>query len=391
HIVNLLLQPEIVNYYGFPSEVHHATTNDGYVLELHRIPNGKNGISAHPKPVVFLQHGFVGSSAVWITNLPNQSAGFLFADAGFDVWMGNVRGNVYSTKHVNYTRKNLKYWKFTFDKFAKYDLDTMINYVLNKTHQRILYYVGYSEGTLTMFAKLSTDHNFARKIAKFFALGPIGTLSHIKGLIDTAAKKFIRPLKFMTKFIGEFMPNKSIFQWITKSTCSLKNIVEYCESLMFQMTGPPTIEMNSRIPVYMSHLPAGTSMANVLHWTQMVNSGKAQMYDYGSEMENMKHYKSIRPPVYNLSLVSVPVYLYWSEKDWLADKRDVEVNLHPYITEFTQDGIIAVIPEEYLMQNKQLENFNHFDFIWGIHAAKEIYHDIIQIIREDLKIRRNHK
>ncbi|EJW70656.1 hypothetical protein WUBG_18435, partial [Wuchereria bancrofti] len=106
---------EIIAYYGYPSETHTVTTDDGYILELHRIPGGKaaNYSKNESKSVVFLQHGFIGSSAVWVTNLPNQSAAFLFADAGFDVWMGNVRGNTYSTKHVEYTQNDLKYWKFT--------------------------------------------------------------------------------------------------------------------------------------------------------------------------------------------------------------------------------------------------------------------------------------
>ncbi|VDN24162.1 unnamed protein product [Gongylonema pulchrum] len=92
------------------------------------------------------------------------------------------------------------------------------------------------------------------------------------------------------------------------------------------MTGPATTELNqTRIPVYMSHLPAGTSMANVLHWAQMVNSKMTQMYDYGSTSKNMKHYNSSSPPLYNLSRVNAPVYLYWSDKDWLADKQDIKV------------------------------------------------------------------
>ncbi|PIO55667.1 ab-hydrolase associated lipase region, partial [Teladorsagia circumcincta] len=34
--------PEIVRYWGYPAEVHYAVTQDGYILELHRIPYGKN-------------------------------------------------------------------------------------------------------------------------------------------------------------------------------------------------------------------------------------------------------------------------------------------------------------------------------------------------------------
>uniref|UniRef100_A0A8R1XXN8 Lipase n=1 Tax=Onchocerca volvulus TaxID=6282 RepID=A0A8R1XXN8_ONCVO len=342
---------EIVAYYEYPSEIHTVTTDDGYILELHRIPGGKaeNRTGNASKFVVFLQHGFVSSSAVWVTNLPNQSAAFIFADAGFDVWMGNVRGNTYSTKHVNYTQNDLKYWDFTFDEFAKYDLDSMINCVLNQTRQHSLYYIGYSEGTLTMFAKLSIDQIFAQKIRKFFALGPISTMAYIKGLIKTAATKFFRPLKMLIKISGNFMASKSLFQKISKSTCSLKSIVEHCENLMFQMIGPPNVRMNvSRIPVYMSHIPAGTSTANVLHWAQMVNSRKIQMYDYGSEEENMMHYNMSTPPLYNLSLINVP------------------------------DGLLAKIPRKYLIQNNELQNFNHFDFVWSIHAADQIYKPIIE-------------
>ncbi|VDO25378.1 unnamed protein product [Onchocerca flexuosa] len=243
---------EIVTYYGYPSEMHTVTTDDGYILELHRIPSGKteNRTGNESKSVVFLQHGFIGSSAVWVTNLPNQSAAFIFADAGFDVWMGNVRGNTYSTKHVNYTQNDLKYWNFTFDEFAKYDLDSMISYVLNQTCQHSLYYIGYSEGTLTMFAKLSVDQIFAQKIRKFFALGPISTMAYIKGLIKIAATKFFQPLKMLIKISGNFMANKSLLQKISKSTCSLKSIVEHCENIMFQMIGPPNVRMNMVVYSY---------------------------------------------------------------------------------------------------------------------------------------------
>lgn len=64
------------------------------------------------RPVVFLQHGLLGSSADWTMNLAEQSAAFVFADAGFDVWLGNSRGNVYSRGHKNLSCSDKQYWQF---------------------------------------------------------------------------------------------------------------------------------------------------------------------------------------------------------------------------------------------------------------------------------------
>lgn len=75
-------QPQLITKYGFPVEVHHVVTNDGYILELHRIPHGtKKGSGPKPgKDVVFLQHGFLASSADWIMNTVDKALGryFLF-------------------------------------------------------------------------------------------------------------------------------------------------------------------------------------------------------------------------------------------------------------------------------------------------------------------------
>ena len=80
-------------------------TKDGYILTLHRIPSYEA-----PPRVVFLQHGLMSSSADWVLTGPDHALAFLLADAGYDVWMGNFRGNTYSRHHKEQDISPAKYW-----------------------------------------------------------------------------------------------------------------------------------------------------------------------------------------------------------------------------------------------------------------------------------------
>ena len=75
-----------------------------------------------------------------------------FFPKGYDVWLGNVRGNTYSLRHEKYNVKSSAFWNFSFDEMAKFDLPSMLMYVLNVTKEEQLYYVGHSQGTMIIFA-----------------------------------------------------------------------------------------------------------------------------------------------------------------------------------------------------------------------------------------------
>ena len=101
----------MIKYFGYPAEEHYVITEDGYILSLQRIPRGRKGVEPNGG-VVFLQHGLVSSSADYVMNLPEESLGFILADLGYDVWLGNSRGNTYSNKHVNLSNDDPKFWAF---------------------------------------------------------------------------------------------------------------------------------------------------------------------------------------------------------------------------------------------------------------------------------------
>ena len=82
--------------YDFGVEQHTVQTNDGYLLALQRViyKNSTKG------PPVLLMHGIDGSSFDFMLNWPELSPALLLAKKGYDVWLGNNRGNFYSHGHA---------------------------------------------------------------------------------------------------------------------------------------------------------------------------------------------------------------------------------------------------------------------------------------------------
>ena len=76
-------------------------------------------------------HGLLDSSDTWIVNGRKDSPGFILADAGYDVWLANTRGNKHSTNHTTLDVEPSKlYWeKSNSIEMAKHDIPSFIAYV----------------------------------------------------------------------------------------------------------------------------------------------------------------------------------------------------------------------------------------------------------------------
>ncbi|XP_043841446.1 lysosomal acid lipase/cholesteryl ester hydrolase-like [Dromiciops gliroides] len=359
---------EIISYWGFPSEEYNVVTDDGYILSINRIPHGrKNQWDKGPRQVVFLQHGLLADGSNWVTNLDNSSLGFILADAGYDVWLGNSRGNTWSRKHKTLSVFQDEFWAFSFDEMAKNDLPAVIDFILNKTGQEQVYYVGHSQGTTIAFIAFSSLPQLAKKIKLFFALGPVAT---VKFSTSPMAKLAYFPnLLFKDVFgIKEFLPQNWIMKWLGTHVCTHVLLKELCGNLLFVLCGFNERNLNmSRVDVYTSHNPAGTSVQNMLHWSQAVKSGEFRAYDWGSPDQNYCHYNQSEPPFYRVKDMLVPTALWSGSRDSLADAKDVGLLL----TQISN-----------LVYHKNIPEWEHLDFIWGIDAPRRLYNEILDLMKK---------
>ncbi len=93
---------ELCDIYGYSYEEHVVLTKDGYLLGLHRLPSRKGEKKKRPgtttgKPVVYLHHGLLMNSEVWVCHTdPDRSLPLVLVENGYDVWLGNNRYMVHS-------------------------------------------------------------------------------------------------------------------------------------------------------------------------------------------------------------------------------------------------------------------------------------------------------
>ncbi len=88
------LQPQLIESFGYPVEEHEVITEDGYILNIHRIPHRRSeagnvededsaeAVAKEKKIPVLLGHCLVGSSAIYAFGPRENSLAYVLADQG---------------------------------------------------------------------------------------------------------------------------------------------------------------------------------------------------------------------------------------------------------------------------------------------------------------------
>ena len=341
-------------FYGYPVQVHTINTDDGYILTYFRIQAKNQTEFKTGLPVLWLQHGILDSSDTWLVNSEpeNQAPGFYFANKGYDVWFGNSRGNKHSRAHafLNPDTDNA-FWGFTWQDMATYDLPAGFKYITTYTGQQKISYAGHSQGTTQMWAALAEENPIVKQHLKhFISIAPVSYIGNCNSTLLTLLAR--RDVVFLLRLLD-------IHEFLSPSWFLTNAGVEVCRVLNFLCKdgieviadSDTSIDNYERMDVVLGHFPAGTSLRNLNHWSQIVVDGTFRKYDFGTPELNMKNYNSTTPPHYDLSKVDVPVSLFVGTEDKLGDYID---------NRRLRDELVNVPYKFYKEYSK-----GHITFVWG--------------------------
>ncbi|KAG7200941.1 hypothetical protein KM043_003301 [Ampulex compressa] len=366
--------PELAKKYGYSLEIHRVVTQDGYGLELHRIPyepkewGGRNVDAGSP---VLLQHGLAGSSADWIIMGPGKGLGYILADAEYDVWLGNSRGNVYSRNHTSLSPQDRAFWNFSYHELGVYDLPAVIDYILEATSREKLHYIGHSQGTTQFWVMCSERAEYNERVGLMIGLAPAAFTGNIRGPVTKLAK-----LSYAGVWVGEtfgypeFRARSAWGKFVSNLFCQSMATTQFlCSNILFLVVGFNRPELNTaNLTVIIGHVPAGASWKQFVHYGQgYVNAGRFRRFDYGDADKNRMVYNSTEPPAYNLDKVTAPVALFSSDNDWLAGPKDVNL-------------LSSMLGNVVLNYKIPTNSFNHYDFIWGRSASQLVFAPVLRLL-----------
>lgn len=352
---------EMCQLFDYNIENHIVCTRDGYLLTVHRITKKDCSPTVRNGKVIYLHHGLLMSSEIWVTMLEkNQNLPYVLYELGYDVWLGNNRGNKYSPKHLTKKLDSEEFWDFCIDEFALFDIPDTIDFILNESSKKSLTYIGFSQGTAQAFASASVNPNLNSKIDRIIAISPATT-----------------PHGLYSKFLDILLKSSPNLIFLLFSRKVLMPSVVFWERIMY----PPFFDSSIDLSNYMlfnwksenidkvqkvasyAHLYLTTSVKTVVQWFQIMASKNFQMYHDSTALSNLY------PVSYPLKNIRIPITLIYGDSDSLVDIEVMKNQLpHDNVHSFSVPG------------------HEHLDNLWGKDVKRTVFPLVLSALGVPLKV-----
>ena len=298
---------------GYPFEQYSVETEDGYYLDLYRIPRVES------KDVVMFQHGMMDSAYGWVMRGDESAIAFAAYDCGQDVFLANFRG---APPRSCKEEVSGKYWKYTFNELGMFDMAAVVEKIHRvKEEERSementprgsgspghkLRVVGHSLGGAALQIYLATARLLGRDpgVHRMILLSPAGRhdyflplLAQLLCLTDTLLGFWLKRLNVgMTVYGVTMRVGARKFAVDVSSLPGLKGIFDIIFRIFFGGDKSFGEILPSYMSPYIQSMP-GICWGIVRHGHQCVKSKTFSLYDYESDSLNIEHYGRATPPL----------------------------------------------------------------------------------------------
>lgn len=359
-VINSVDIVDIVHAHGYKVHEHVVQTTDGYLLSIHRIlPKSKS----FGNKVVYMHHGLLTNSELFVLgDKTNKCLPFRLVDEGYDVWLGNNRGNKYSRKHLYLSSKDVKFWDYSLDEFAMFDIPNTIDYILNVTQQKDLVYIGFSQGSAQGLAALSLNDSLNTKVKYFIGLSPAMIP---KGLNNPICSFLVNNgSNLLYKMFGRRAILPSVVFWQKLMGPSIyEQVVD--KSLVFLFNWKSNNISKIQKQIGYPHMFSPSSVKTVVHWFQIIESKRFQMFNEGGASGSRLVYysgtssKTNRVTSFPTQTIKTPCLLFYGTDDMLID-IDKTIDVLGCKTEIVK-----------------LEGYEHMDTLWAKDVESKVFNQIL--------------
>ncbi|EFX01858.1 triglyceride lipase-cholesterol [Grosmannia clavigera kw1407] len=359
---------ELCRVFGYTAEEYVFSTKDGYLLGLHRLAwrRGEEDVKVNDGPrsvakrVIYMHHGLLMNSEVWVCATDaRRCLPFMLVERGFDVWLGNNRGNKYSKKSVNCSADSSVFWNFSIDEFAFHDIPDSIAYVLDVTGQPSLSYIGFSQGTAQAFAALAIHPKLNDQVNVFIALAPAMSPAGLSnGIVDALVKASPQVL-YLLFGRHSILSSATLWQSLLYPPLFVR-VIDLGLSFLFGWR-TANISASQKLAAY-PHLYSYTSTKSVVHWFQIIRTKSFQMYDDDVHPPLALHSKHTKVAKYPTRNIKTPVVLVYGGIDSLVDIRAM-------LRELPAQTVATEIP-----------HYEHLDFLWARDVDSQVFRHVFDAI-----------
>ncbi len=348
---------------SYTTNYFYTRTADGYNLALRRYRPAKLNPAYEP---VLLCHGLSYNLLFWDLREEVSLPRYLAAN-GYDVWSVSLRGASPSSQPLNSSLRKIIHFNidpqklrkvedrladvrlldWTVDDHIEYDVPAVINFILEKTNQERLHWVGHSMGGMIMMA--------------FLEQAEPERVKQVKSVVGVSVPMVVfHPLSEPLQFLVDAQPAIGIGSRIVGSS------ITATWGVIFADFGQPTGKL------FYNSDNINSDVLRELYRVaeEEISPGQLDQLIHMIRTERFTSKDGTVDYTQDLVKINTPVYLLVGTVDNLATVGAVRYAFRQVNSPVKQFGLFGRV-------NSQKRDYGHNDIILGKNARREVYPAIL--------------